>query len=134
MSAKNTYQVGQSDVRPWGEWAVLEAKPNFCVKRISVHPGGTLSLQRHAHRAENWIVVSGEAEVTRNHETLTLVAPQSVYLACGDIHRVRNLGSEPLVFIEVQTGAILDENDIERLEDIYGRAPSNETTSILKAA
>jgi mannose-6-phosphate isomerase-like protein (cupin superfamily) len=125
----NSYQAGQSDARPWGDWAVLDAAPGFCVKRIRVVPGGVLSLQRHAHRAEHWVVVSGTAVVTRNHETLSLGPDQSVYLARGDVHRIRNPGSEMLVFIEVQTGAILDEADIERLEDVYGRTAGVSTDS-----
>lgn len=125
----NTYQTGQQDSRPWGDWAVLDAGPGFCVKRIRVTPGGVLSLQRHQHRAEHWVVVSGHAVVTRNQEQLRLAPDQSVYLQRGDIHRIANPGSEVLVFIEVQTGAVLDEADIERLEDVYGRTPGTSTDS-----
>jgi mannose-6-phosphate isomerase-like protein (cupin superfamily) len=125
----NSYEAGQHDTRPWGDWAVLDTGPGFCVKRIRVAPGGVLSLQRHAHRAEHWVVVSGSAVVTRNHETLNLAPDQSVYLSRGDVHRVSNPGADMLVFIEVQTGAILDEADIERLEDVYGRTAGVSTAS-----
>jgi mannose-1-phosphate guanylyltransferase/mannose-6-phosphate isomerase len=117
----NEYTAGQTDKRPWGDWTVLDAGPGFCVKRMRVTPGGILSLQRHQHRAEHWIVVAGTATVTRDYETLTLAPDQSIYLKLGTIHRMANHGTEDLVFIEVQTGAELREDDIERLEDSYGR-------------
>jgi mannose-1-phosphate guanylyltransferase / mannose-6-phosphate isomerase len=119
---RNDYAAGQHDSRPWGDWAVVDAGPGFCVKRIRVVPGGILSLQRHQHRAEQWTVVAGTARVTRNTETLHLSAGQSVGLRRGDVHRVANPGTVDLVFIEVQTGRDLREDDIERLEDSYGRA------------
>jgi mannose-6-phosphate isomerase-like protein (cupin superfamily) len=118
---RNDYAAGQHDNRPWGDWAVIDAGPGFCVKRIRVVPGGILSLQRHQHRAEQWTVVSGTAHVTRNAETLHLSVGQSVAIARGDVHRVGNPGSVDMVFIEVQTGRELREDDIERLEDSYGR-------------
>ncbi len=119
---RNDYATGQQDSRPWGDWAVIDAGPGFCVKRIRVVPGGILSLQRHQHRAEQWTVVAGTARVTRNTETLHLSAGQSVGLRRGDVHRVANPGTVDLVFIEVQTGQDLREDDIERLEDSYGRS------------
>lgn len=118
----NDYAAGQADRRPWGDWAVLDAGPGFCVKRIRVIPGGILSLQRHRHRAEHWVVVAGRARVTRDAETLELGPDQSVYLKLGTVHRVANPGDVDLVFIEVQTGVELREDDIERLEDSYGRS------------
>lgn len=118
---RNDYRAGQADKRPWGDWAVLDAGPGFCVKRITVTPGGILSLQKHQHRAEHWVVVSGQARVTRDAETLNLGPDQSVYLKRGTVHRIANPGTEDLIFIEVQTGAELREDDIERLEDTYGR-------------
>lgn len=118
----NDYAPGQADRRPWGDWCVLDAGPGFCVKRIRVIPGGILSLQRHQHRAEHWIVVAGTGEVTRDAERLPLAADQAVYLPRGAVHRITNPGAEDLVFIEVQTGAELRESDIERLEDRYGRS------------
>ena len=120
-TARNDYAVGQADSRQWGDWAVVDAGPGFCVKRIRVVPGGILSLQRHQHRAEQWTVVAGSARVTRNTDTIDLLAGESIGIGLGDIHRIANPGSGDLVFIEVQTGAELREDDIERLEDSYGR-------------
>lgn len=117
----NGYVVGERDDRPWGSWEVLAGGETYAVKRIVVAPGGRLSLQRHRHRAEHWVVVEGEALVTRDHERIAVGAGQAVQLPLGCVHRVENPGSAPLVFIEVQTGESLDENDIERLEDDYGR-------------
>jgi mannose-1-phosphate guanylyltransferase/mannose-6-phosphate isomerase len=119
---RNDYEAGQSDRRPWGEWAVIDAGPGFCVKRIRVVPGGILSLQRHQHRAEEWTIVAGTARVTRNTDRFDLEAGESIGISRGDIHRIANPGSDDLVFIEVQTGAELREDDIERLEDSYGRS------------
>jgi mannose-1-phosphate guanylyltransferase/mannose-6-phosphate isomerase len=118
---RNDYAAGQSDERPWGDWAVIDAGPGFAVKRIRVVPGGILSLQRHQHRAEQWTIVAGAARVTRNTDTIELQAGESIGIGLGDIHRIANPGAEDLVFIEVQTGAELREDDIERLEDTYGR-------------
>jgi mannose-1-phosphate guanylyltransferase/mannose-6-phosphate isomerase len=117
----NDYAAGQSDRRPWGDWAVIDAGPGFCVKRIRVVPGGILSLQRHQHRAEQWTIVAGTARVTRNTDRIDLEAGESIGIGRGDIHRIANPGSLDLIFIEVQTGAELREDDIERLEDSYGR-------------
>ncbi len=119
---RNDYAAGQSDRRPWGDWAVIDAGPGFAVKRIRVVPGGVLSLQRHQHRAEQWTVVAGTARVTRNTETIELMAGESIGIGLGDIHRIANPGTTDMVFIEVQTGRDLREDDIERLEDSYGRA------------
>ncbi len=116
------YAAGDSDLRPWGRWTVLEAGPGYAVKRIEVKPGGRLSLQRHRHRAEQWVVVAGTALVTLDAAQFELAPGGTVHIATGQVHRVENRGAEDVVFIEVQTGATLDENDIERLEDIYGRA------------
>jgi mannose-6-phosphate isomerase-like protein (cupin superfamily) len=119
---RNDYEVGQNDARPWGDWAVIDAGPGFAVKRIRVVPGGILSLQRHQHRAEQWTIVAGEARVTRNTDTIDLQAGESIGIGLGDIHRIANPGNQDMVFIEVQTGAELREDDIERLEDSYGRS------------
>lgn len=121
-SYRNDYAAGQADRRPWGDWAVLDTGPGFCVKRIRVVPGGILSLQRHRHRAETWTVVAGTAQVTRNDDTFDLTPGQSTQIALRDIHRVANHGDAEMVFIEVQTGRELREDDIERLEDSYGRS------------
>ncbi len=121
-SYRNDYAAGQADSRPWGDWAVLDAGPGFCVKRIRVIPGGILSLQRHRHRAEVWTVIAGLARVTRNDEVFDLLPGQVAQIGLGDIHRVANPGDEDMAFIEVQTGHELREDDIERLEDSYGRS------------
>ena len=115
------YAAGQSDRRPWGDWTVLDCGPGYVVKRIRVTPGGILSLQRHRHRAEQWVIVAGAAEVTRGSEVVALAAGQTTDIALGQVHRIANPGSADLVFIEVQMGAVLSEDDIERLEDRYGR-------------
>ena len=117
----NSYVAGQSDTRPWGDWTVLDAGPGFAVKRIRVRPDGVLSLQRHRHRAEQWIIVAGRARVTCGDATFDLVAGQATQIGLGEVHSIANPGQEDMVFIEVQTGAILSEDDIERLQDRYGR-------------
>ena len=110
-----------TDHRPWGCFTILADEPDHKVKRIVVRPGQRLSLQRHQKRQEHWLVVSGRGVVTRNNEELELGAGESVDIARGDIHRVRNDGTEDLVFIEIQLGDYFGEDDIERLEDDYGR-------------
>ena len=119
--AEVLYARGDSDERPWGRWEVLETGPGFAVKRISVKPGASLSLQLHHHRSEHWIIVKGRARVTRGEETFDLDAGQHVHLPAETVHRVANPGDEPMELIEVQQGDKLDENDIVRLEDRYGR-------------
>jgi mannose-1-phosphate guanylyltransferase/mannose-6-phosphate isomerase len=119
----NTYAVGQADTRPWGDWRVTDCGPGFVVKRIRVAPGAHLSLQRHQHRAEQWVVVIGTARVTRNNEVFDLRPGEAARIGVGDIHRVANPGQTMMEFVEVQTGPILSEDDIERLEDMYGRVP-----------
>ena len=91
------------------------------VKRILVNPGSRLSLQKHEHRAEHWIVVKGRARVTRGDEVLDLLENQSTYIPQGCVHRLENLESTPLEIIEVQSGSYLGEDDITRLDDEYGR-------------
>ncbi len=108
--------------RPWGAYDSIDHGERFQVKRITVKPGGTLSLQMHHHRAEHWIVVSGTAEVTRGDEVLLLTENQSTYIPLGVTHRLRNPGKLPLELIEVQSGSYLGEDDIVRFEDTYGRA------------
>jgi mannose-1-phosphate guanylyltransferase/mannose-6-phosphate isomerase len=107
--------------RPWGAYDSIDHGDRFQVKRITVKPGGTLSLQMHHHRAEHWIVVSGTAEVTRGDEVLLLTENQSTYIPLGVTHRLRNPGKLPLELIEVQSGSYLGEDDIVRFEDTYGR-------------
>ena len=108
--------------RPWGWYDSVDAGERFQVKRIGVKPGASLSLQKHHHRAEHWIVVKGTAEVTRGAETFLLTENQSTYIPVGEVHRLRNPGVTTLEMIEVQSGSYLGEDDIVRLEDTYGRA------------
>jgi len=108
--------------RPWGFYESLIHADRFQVKRIMVSPGQKLSLQKHFHRAEHWVVVSGSATVTRGTETMLLRENESVYLPLGCVHRLENPGRIPLTLIEVQSGSYLGEDDIVRLEDTYGRS------------
>jgi mannose-1-phosphate guanylyltransferase/mannose-6-phosphate isomerase len=108
--------------RPWGNYDSLEAGKRFQVKRIQVKPGASLSLQKHHHRAEHWIVVSGTAEVTCDDKVFLLGENQSTYIPLGSKHRLRNPGKLPLELIEVQSGSYLGEDDIVRFDDVYGRA------------
>jgi mannose-1-phosphate guanylyltransferase/mannose-6-phosphate isomerase len=110
--------------RPWGWYDGIDAGPRFQVKRIMVQPGASLSLQKHHHRAEHWIVVSGTAEVTNGEQVTLLSENQSTYIPLGQMHRLRNPGKVPLEIIEVQSGSYLGEDDIVRFEDNYGRVPT----------
>jgi mannose-1-phosphate guanylyltransferase / mannose-6-phosphate isomerase len=107
--------------RPWGAYDSIDNGSRFQVKRITVKPGATLSLQMHHHRAEHWIVVSGTAEVTRGEDVILLTENQSTYIPLGVTHRLKNPGKLPLELIEVQSGSYLGEDDIVRFEDNYGR-------------
>ncbi|MFI4927556.1 MAG: mannose-1-phosphate guanylyltransferase/mannose-6-phosphate isomerase, partial [Burkholderiales bacterium] len=109
-------------VRPWGWYDSVDAGERFQVKRIGVKPGASLSLQKHHHRAEHWVVVRGTAEVTRGAETFLLSENQSTYIPIGEVHRLHNPGKMELEMIEVQSGAYLGEDDIVRLDDSYGRS------------
>jgi mannose-1-phosphate guanylyltransferase/mannose-6-phosphate isomerase len=110
------------DARPWGAFDVIDVGDRFQVKRITVKPGGRLSLQSHHHRAEHWIVVKGTAKVTKGSETFLLAENQSTYIPLGETHSLENPGKVPLEMIEVQSGEYLGEDDIVRYEDSYGRA------------
>ncbi len=107
--------------RPWGSYTVLEEQRGYKMKRITVDPGACLSLQRHQHRSEHWVVVSGTATVICDEKTLTLTSNQSTYIPIGSKHRLENRGKIPLQLIEVQVGEYLGEDDIERFDDHYGR-------------
>ncbi len=116
------YIKGDRDTRPWGTWEVLDADEHFCVKRITVNPNAILSLQLHNFRAEHWIIVEGEAMIVLGDDTLYRHQNDSVYIPEKTKHRIKNTSSsQPLIFIEIQTGSALDENDIVRFEDSYGR-------------
>jgi mannose-1-phosphate guanylyltransferase/mannose-6-phosphate isomerase len=108
-------------LRPWGSYDSIENGSRFQVKRIVVKPSASLSLQKHYHRAEHWIVVKGTAEVTRGKETFLLSENQSTYIPLGEVHRLHNPGKTPLEMIEVQSGSYLGEDDIVRMDDQYGR-------------
>lgn len=107
--------------RPWGKYLSIDLGSRHQVKRITVKSGGVLSLQKHFHRAEHWVVVRGTAEVTRDEETLVVHENESIYLPIGCTHRMANPGKIPLEIIEVQVGSYLGEDDIVRIEDIYKR-------------
>ena len=109
------------DQRPWGTFTVLDEGKDFKVKRIEVLPGKRLSYQKHAQRAEHWVVVQGTANVTLNDAEIAVSAGQSIDIPVGAAHRVENPGPELLVFIEVQRGSYLGEDDIVRLQDDFGR-------------
>src|SRR5208283_5531555 len=108
--------------RPWGSYQSVDFDERFQVKRISVAPGASLSLQMHYHRAEHWIVVRGTARITKGNEELLLNEDQSTYIPWGTQHRLENPGKIPLELIEVQSGSYLGEDDIRRFDDKYGRA------------
>jgi mannose-1-phosphate guanylyltransferase / mannose-6-phosphate isomerase len=108
--------------RPWGWYDSIDEGGRFKVKRIQVKPGSSLSLQKHHHRAEHWIVVKGTAEITNGSRVLLLTENQSTYIPLGEVHRLANPGTIPLEIIEVQSGSYLGEDDIVRFTDNYGRA------------
>jgi mannose-1-phosphate guanylyltransferase/mannose-6-phosphate isomerase len=107
--------------RPWGYYESVDAGPGFQVKRLMIKPGHKLSLQMHRQRAEHWVVVAGTARVTRGEEVFDLQRNQSTYIPLGAKHRLENAGTEPLLIVEVQSGAYLGEDDIVRFEDSYNR-------------
>jgi mannose-6-phosphate isomerase-like protein (cupin superfamily) len=109
------------DRRPWGSFTVLDEGAGYKVKRIEVLPGKRLSYQRHARRAEHWMVVAGTARVTLDGEDVTVRLGETVDIAVGTAHRIENPGDDPLVFIEIQRGDYLGEDDITRIEDDFGR-------------
>ena len=107
--------------RPWGDYEGVDQGERFQVKRITVKPGASLSLQMHHHRAEHWVVVRGTARVTKGDDVFLLSENQSTYIPIGVTHRLENPGTLPLEIIEVQSGSYLGEDDIVRFEDDYGR-------------
>ncbi|MCF8125425.1 MAG: mannose-1-phosphate guanylyltransferase/mannose-6-phosphate isomerase, partial [Desulfotignum sp.] len=111
--------------RPWGDYETIDQSHRYQVKRITVKPGAKLSLQKHFHRAEHWTVVSGSAIVTRGNEQVLLKEDESTYIPLGTVHRLENPGKIPLELIEVQSGPYLGEDDIVRLDDVYGRQQEN---------
>jgi mannose-6-phosphate isomerase len=122
MAPRGIKTVREFDRRPWGNYTVLEEAPTFKVKRIEVLPGKRLSYQKHAQRAEHWYVVAGTAKVTLDGRDITVPHGEAIDIPVGAAHRVENPGTEDLIFIEVQRGNYLGEDDIVRLEDDFGRA------------
>ena len=118
---RSEYRQHPRVFRPWGSYETLAMDSRFQVKRITVNPGAQLSLQMHYHRAEHWVVVSGTAEITNGETTRLYTENQSTYIPLGTVHRLKNPGTIPLVIIEIQSGSYLGEDDIVRLDDIYGR-------------
>lgn len=120
-NTRNEAQLHTVVYRPWGSYEGIDNSDRFQVKRITVKPGAELSLQKHFHRAEHWVVVRGTAIVTRDDEKILLKEDESTYISLGTVHRLENPGKIPLELIEVQSGSYLGEDDIVRLEDNYGR-------------
>jgi len=114
----------EHDKRPWGSYTVLDEGATYKVKRIEVLPEKRLSYQKHAQRSEHWVVVAGTAKVTLDGRDVVLTIGQTIDIPVGAAHRIENVSSETLVFIEVQRGSYLGEDDIQRLQDDYGRAQS----------
>lgn len=121
---RTEHQVHRRAYRPWGWYEEMDEGDRFLVKRIMVKPGAAISLQRHHHRAEHWVVVNGTARIRRGEEELTLSENESTYIPIGEVHRLENPGKIPLHIIEIQSGAYLAEDDIVRLDDRYGRGPT----------
>lgn len=122
MSATGiTYEVGDQGERPWGEWQVLDKQSHVVVKKILVYPGERLSLQRHQHRTERWIITEGVATAYCDGAVTKLSVGESIWIPKRSIHRLSNEESGPLALIEIQLGDILTEEDIERFKDDYGR-------------
>jgi mannose-6-phosphate isomerase len=107
--------------RPWGSFTILDEGETYKVKRIEVHPNNRLSYQKHKHRSEHWMVVAGLAKVTLDGQDITVSYGGVVDIPAGAAHRIENIGSEKLVFIEIQRGSYFGEDDIQRLQDDYGR-------------
>jgi mannose-1-phosphate guanylyltransferase/mannose-6-phosphate isomerase len=114
-------EAHQRMYRPWGWYQRIDIGERFQVKRIQVSPGGRLSLQKHYHRAEHWVVVRGTAEVTLNERVVLVHENEAIYLPIGSMHRLTNPGKIPLELIEVQVGSYTGEDDIIRVDDVYGR-------------
>lgn len=109
------------DERPWGSFTVLDEAANYKVKRIEVLPQKRLSYQKHTRRSEHWMVVAGTAKVTLDGNEITIDVGGTIDVPVGAAHRIENVGPEKLIFIEIQRGAYLGEDDIQRLQDDYGR-------------
>jgi len=115
------------EYRPWGYFAVLSDEPDHKVKRITVYPDKRLSLQRHSRRSEHWVIINGRALVTLEDNEIPLKKGQSVDIPLHAAHRIKNIGPDNLTFIEIQQGEYFGEDDIERIEDDFGRIPGKES-------
>ena len=121
QSGREEHLIHKTVERPWGSYTVLERGENYKIKRVVLKPNARLSLQLHRKRSEHWVVVSGEAKVTREDETYFIHPNESTYIPVRTKHRLENFGDIPLQIIEVQNGDYLEEDDIERFADDYGR-------------
>jgi len=126
---QNETQMSDGE-RPWGWFQRLDMGARHQIKRIVVKPGGRLSLQKHRHRAEHWVVVSGIATVTVGERTTVLGENESVFIPKGAVHRLENFGAQAIEIIEVQYGGYLGEDDIIRLDDVYGRERGDEPPAL----
>jgi mannose-6-phosphate isomerase len=115
------------DHRPWGYFVVLSDESDHKVKRITVYPDKRLSLQRHSRRSEHWVIINGRALVTLEDNEIPLKKGQSIDIPLHAAHRIRNIGQDNLIFIEIQQGEYFGEDDIERIEDDFGRIPAKES-------
>jgi len=113
--------VEDEATRPWGRYEILAEGDAHKIKTIWVNPGKRLSYQRHENRAEHWFIVQGDARITLNGDTFEMGAGDSIDIEIGDLHRIENIGSTDVIFVEVQTGTYFGEDDIERIEDDFGR-------------
>jgi mannose-1-phosphate guanylyltransferase/mannose-6-phosphate isomerase len=122
MSSSTRTETIERTERPWGWYETVFEAPGQKIKRIGVHPGQQLSLQRHRQRAEHWVVVQGTAHVTLGEQAFDLTVGQHCDIALGQVHRIGNRTQTPVEIVEVQFGSYLGEDDIERLQDDYGRS------------
>ncbi len=116
------YKLGDYEERPWGEWKVIAVGDDFIIKHLRVNPGYRSSLQRHRGRSEHWIILSGELVASVDGKDKKLGPADQIYIPTGSTHRMQNSDSGEVTFIEIQTGNLLSESDIERIEDDFGRA------------
>jgi mannose-1-phosphate guanylyltransferase len=119
--SRSEWELHREVYRPWGKYDSIDSGARYQVKRIAVNPGAKLSVQKHYHRAEHWVVVSGTAKVTNGEDTYLLKENESTFIPIGAVHALENPGETPLEIIEIQSGSYLGEDDIVRLEDRYGR-------------
>ena len=119
--SENMNADARYDERPWGSYTVLDEGEGYKVKRIEVLPGKRLSYQKHEHRAEHWMMVAGTGKVTLNEQEINVPEGETIDIPLGARHRIENAGAEKLIFIEIQRGNYLGEDDIIRFEDDFGR-------------